>query len=154
VPQSKTQVASHRSIEQAAQEQAILRLSILARSYRGFRREDSVRDPGKPDQRQEDWDEEHGLVEIVREPEARQHEPQSGRIQNEREQGRMRPGLSEEPEHKQNKEQKSGQGSPQTISKRKSVMIWSGSRVEKVCFITRSATPASRLGSESTNETT
>jgi hypothetical protein len=44
-------------------------------------------------------------------------------------------------------------GKPQTIPKRKSVIIWSGLRVAKVCCKTSNASPAIRLGNESKRQT-
>jgi hypothetical protein len=119
-----------------------------------LRRKHTQRDPSEADQRQEDWDEVDSLVEIARETDAKQHGPESGRVQNECEHGRMRPGSGEESKHEQKSEQTPARGRPQTISKRKSVMIWSGSRVENVCFMASNAMPAIRFGSESTNEMT
>src|SRR4051812_22161649 len=45
-------------------------------------------------------------------------------------------------------------GRPQTTSKRKSNMIWSGLRVANVCLITRLATPTIRFGSENNKKRT
>jgi hypothetical protein len=116
------------------------------------RHKNSVTDPRESDQGQKKREKKNCFVKVVRQPKHMEHEAQRGNVQNKSEQRRIDPGPGDNPEHEQNKKENRGQGRPQTTWKRKSVTIWSGLRVAKVCLRRRDAVPAIRLGAESNSD--